>query len=90
MVFELRPRIDWDKGRALMWLLESLEGDAGDVLPLYIGDDVTDEDAFAAIADRGIGILVSASPQNTAASYQLRDPGEVCRFLERLASVGGD
>lgn len=89
MVFELRPRIDWDKGRALMWLLESLEGDAGDVLPLYIGDDVTDEDAFAAIADRGIGILVSGRPQNTAASYQLRDPGEVCRFLERLANVGG-
>lgn len=90
MVFELRPRIEWDKGRALMWLLESIDGDAGEVLPLYIGDDVTDEDAFDAITDRGIGILVSERPQKTAASYQLRDPDEVCRFLQRLAEVGSD
>jgi trehalose 6-phosphate phosphatase len=83
-VFELRPRIEWDKGRALLWLLERL-APGKDVLPLYIGDDVTDEDAFRAIAGKGIGILVAEEPRETAAAYRLRDPGEVRDFLERLA-----
>ncbi|KAK6130649.1 hypothetical protein DH2020_035624 [Rehmannia glutinosa] len=43
-VLEIRPTIKWDKGNALEFLLESLESD--DVLPVYIGDDRTDEDAF--------------------------------------------
>ncbi len=88
MVFELRPRIEWDKGRALSWVLEAIDDHDADILPLYIGDDVTDEDAFDAIADRGIGILVSDRPRSTAAKFQLRDPGEVCRFLERVAELG--
>ena len=83
-VFELRPRIDWDKGKALLWLLDVLHPGAG-ALPLYLGDDVTDEDAFRAIAGRGIGILVGEEPRPTAAGYSLRDAGEVRKFLERLA-----
>ncbi|KAK6130707.1 hypothetical protein DH2020_035561 [Rehmannia glutinosa] len=43
-VLEIRPTIKWDKGNALEFLLESLESE--DVLPIYIGDDRTDEDAF--------------------------------------------
>jgi trehalose-phosphatase len=85
-VFELRPDLDWDKGSALLWLLETLhpEAEDADVIPLYVGDDVTDEDAFRAIADRGIGILVAAEPRETAATYSLRDPEEVRAFLEKL------
>lgn len=46
-VLELRPKVDWDKGKALLHLVEALGLDGeGDVLPLYIGDDRTDEDAF--------------------------------------------
>jgi trehalose 6-phosphate phosphatase len=57
-------------------------------LPIYIGDDVTDEDAFAAAAERGgIGILVAEEPRATAARYRLHDPGEVRLFLERLAEL---
>ena len=85
-IFELRPDVDWDKGHALLWLLETLHADAGDsAVPLYLGDDVTDEDAFRAIADRGIGILVAREPRETAAAYSLRNTEEVRTFLEKLA-----
>ncbi|MQL91465.1 hypothetical protein Taro_024090 [Colocasia esculenta] len=46
-VLEIRPTIKWDKGKALEFLLESLGlANCNDVLPVYIGDDRTDEDAF--------------------------------------------
>lgn len=83
-VFEIRPNIDWDKGRALLFLLEALELNGPDVLPIYIGDDVTDEDAFAALADRGLGILVSETPRATRASYWVQAPWEVYAFFDRL------
>ncbi len=84
MLFELRPDVDWNKGRALLWLLDALGLDRPEVLPFYIGDDLTDEDAFRAIAGRGIGILVSEEPRETAAEYRLRDPEEVRELLERM------
>ncbi|KAF4321325.1 hypothetical protein BBO99_00005042 [Phytophthora kernoviae] len=59
MVFELRPRVDWDKGRAVMYILAELGLDAEDVVPFYLGDDVSDEDAFNALNGRGIGQGVS-------------------------------
>ena len=85
-LFELRPDLDWDKGRALLWLLEALDLDRPEVLPFYIGDDLTDEDAFRAVRDRGIGILVAEEPRETAARYGLRDTGEVREVLERLVA----
>ena len=48
-VFEIKPALPWDKGRAVRWLLAQLGLDSPDVLPIYIGDDLTDEDAFAKI-----------------------------------------
>jgi trehalose 6-phosphate phosphatase len=78
-VLELRPKVDWDKGKALLHLLASL-GLAGseDVLPVYVGDDRTDEDAFAVLRDgRGVGILVSSVPKSTAAAYTLQEPEQV-------------
>lgn len=83
-VYELQPNIDWDKGKALRWLLKALELNRREVIPLYIGDDVTDEDAFAAIHDDGIGILVSEHGGQTEARYRLKDPDEVQRFLDAL------
>jgi len=91
---ELRPRIDWDKGKAVMWLLDRLDIERGIAhVSLYLGDDVTDEDAFRAISGRGVGILVGdsagdeAGPRPTAATYTLRDPDEARLFLERLATL---
>ncbi|MGH7860144.1 MAG: trehalose-phosphatase [Candidatus Binatia bacterium] len=88
-VFEIRPRTDWDKGRAVLWLLEALGLDGQGVVPVYVGDDETDEDAFSAIRARGIAILVADSARATAASYRLRDPGEVFELLGRLRAVAG-
>jgi alpha,alpha-trehalase len=86
-VFELRPRIDWDKGKAVLWLLEALRLSGERVLPFYLGDDATDEDAFAALRARGIGILVADIVGLTAARYLLRDPDDVRRFLHRLVAT---
>uniref|UniRef100_A0ACD5XKT9 Uncharacterized protein n=1 Tax=Avena sativa TaxID=4498 RepID=A0ACD5XKT9_AVESA len=88
MVFEVRPSIKWDKGKALEFLLESLGfADCSNVLPVYIGDDRTDEDAFRMLRQRtgqGVGILVSKHPKETSASFSLQEPAEVMEFLLRL------
>ena len=88
-VFEVRPDVDWDKGKALLFLVEALGLDDPDVVPFYIGDDVTDEDAFEVLRDRGIGILVSGAPRSTKATYWVQAPWEVHAFLERLLSLEG-
>jgi alpha,alpha-trehalase len=85
-VFELQPRLDWHKGKAVLWLLQALELDGPEVLPLYIGDDLTDEDAFRTLADRGVGIVVEEGSRPTAASYVLKHPEEVRAFLRYLIS----
>lgn len=85
-VLELRPDIDWDKGRAVLWLLEKLHWERR--LPIHIGDDLTDETVFTALHRRGTGILVADGPEaerETAAQYRLADPDEVQVFLERIA-----
>jgi len=89
-VFEVRPRMEWDKGKAVLWLLSTLGLDGEDVLPLYVGDDVTDEDAFRALAGRGLGVLVAEDRRRSAARYGLRDTGEVRRFLDALAAMARD
>ncbi len=83
-VFELRPNTDWDKGKAVLSLLDMFHVDGSRTVPLYIGDDVTDEDAFRALGDQGLSILVSEHPQETAANYVLADVAEVHRFLDLL------
>ncbi|XP_042444600.1 probable trehalose-phosphate phosphatase 6 [Zingiber officinale] len=86
-VLEIRPTIKWDKGKALEFLLESLGyADRKNVMPVYIGDDRTDEDAFKVLKDRGqgFGILVSKFPKETDATYSLQEPSEVKDFLVRL------
>ncbi|HEY2681763.1 MAG TPA: trehalose-phosphatase [Candidatus Udaeobacter sp.] len=86
-VYELLPDIDWDKGKAMFWLLETLGFEGRNALPIYIGDDRTDEDAFRALEKRGIGILVSEQTQVTAATCSLRNPEEVERFLRLLTAA---
>ncbi len=84
MIFELRPAIDWDKGKALSWLLQKLDLDRRDVVPIYLGDDLTDEDALREIENRGIGILVRDETRPTHARYALEDTAEVRIFLQSL------
>lgn len=84
-VTEFLPDIDWNKGRALLWLLERAGYTPASAVPICIGDDVTDEDALLAVRDIGIGIVVGSGLRTTAASYSLEDPSEVRAFLDRLA-----
>lgn len=86
-VTELRPDTDWDKGRALDWILDQL---ARPELPIYLGDDLTDEDAFDAVAAHGIGIVVRHSEdgdRRTAARFAVDGPDRVRKVLDRLAGT---
>jgi trehalose-phosphatase len=83
-IFEVQPDIEWDKGRAVLWLLESLGLDGTDVLPIYFGDDVTDEDAFRALEGRGLGIRIGSPEEPTAAGHVLHDVDELEVFLREL------
>lgn len=89
-VFELQPAVDWDKGRAVLWLLRQQQLDRPEIAPLFIGDDVTDEDAFRALAGLGIGIVVAeAGDRRSAADFRLANVDEVIALLQRLRSLGG-
>jgi len=91
MVYEIQPNINWDKGKAVLYLLGTLGLDRDGIVPMYLGDDITDEHAFQALATRGIGIFVGRADdpevtgRTTAAHYVLRDVPEVERFLDTLA-----
>lgn len=91
-VLELQPRVDWHKGAAVRYLLEILALDGPGYVPLYLGDDVTDEDAFRALAGTGIGIYVGDPGEldrDTAATFTVDDVdqvGELLRDLARCAS----
>jgi trehalose 6-phosphate phosphatase len=91
MVYELQPKLDWDKGRAVLHLLTTLGLDRDDVVPIYIGDDITDEHAFETLAGRGVGVIVASaadgevSGRETAAEFALDSVEEVERFLDGLA-----
>jgi trehalose-phosphatase len=84
--FEIRPRVDWNKGSAVNWILDYLHKQGKvDVLAIYVGDDPTDEDAFAALPD---GITVKARGEaETSARYTLEGPAEVRKFLEWMDEV---
>jgi len=88
-VYELLPDIDWNKGKAVLWLLETLNLEYENALPIYIGDDNTDEDAFRAIERRGVAILVSEQSQPTTARYSLKNPAGVERFLRAVTECVG-
>lgn len=92
-VIELRPNIDSGKGRTLNWLLEHIEGadgtDPGATLPIYIGDDSTDEDAFDAVQFDGVGIVVRHQEDGdrpSAGLFSLENPSAVADFIRRLAA----
>ncbi len=100
-VIELRPDVNWDKGRALQWILDrinaSSEGtadplcppaDVDALLPVHVGDDLTDEDAFDSLPAKGVGIVVrsaEAANRRSAALFAVDGPGQVRELLHRLA-----
>ncbi|BBY07375.1 trehalose-phosphatase [Mycobacterium noviomagense] len=88
-VIELRPNVDWDKGKTLRWVLDHVsDAESAPLTPVYLGDDITDEDAFDAVRDDGVAIVVRHTEDGdraTAAQYALDSPQRVVVFTERLA-----
>ena len=84
-VYELLPDLEWNKGKALEWLMKAIHIEKRGSQIFYIGDDITDEDAFSAIKTYGIGILVGSEARTTGAQYKLRDTDQTLHFLEILS-----
>ncbi len=84
MVYDLQPDIDWHKGKAVHTLLALLGLDCKDVLPIYIGDDLTDEDVFRELHGWGLGIVVKGESRSTWATLALADTDQVVDFLDML------
>ena len=85
-IFELRPAADWHKGAALSWLLEATESGA-DTLAVFVGDDVTDEDALDRVRAVGLGVVVGDEDRPTAAHCRLDEPDRVAAFLDLLSAA---
>jgi trehalose 6-phosphate phosphatase len=81
-VFEIVPRTGWHKGAAARWILGKIEGKRA--LPIYLGDDDSDEDAFAVLTD-AVTVRVGCPPA-TCARYSVPGPAEVFDFLLWLES----
>ena len=90
-VLEIRPPMEWDKGKIVLWLLARLKFILGEepCIPIYIGDDITDEDAFKALKGRGLTVFVGDSGK-THAEYYLENTQEVTEFLEWVLKIKTD
>ena len=82
-VLELAPDILWDKGKAVLFILQRFKMD---YLPVYVGDDLTDEMAFKALKENGVTIRVGRS-KKTEAQYYLKGQWEISRFLQKIYDI---
>lgn len=88
-VLEVKPPLEWDKGKVALWLLsrQKFAKYGSEVLPIYIGDDLTDEDAFKALKHIGITIFVGKSAKSFHAQYYLEDTSEVVKLLKNILEI---
>lgn len=87
-VYEIKPPVMWDKGKVVSWLLARQQFAQGEdkIFPIYIGDDITDEDAFRAMKNKGLTIFVG-EPGLSEAHYYLKDTEEVIRFIQQILKL---
>jgi trehalose 6-phosphate phosphatase len=82
-VLEMRPSVEWNKGKAIEWLLEIYGTPRS--LPIFTGDDVTDEDGFRVLRRvGGISIFVGENKASSTADYYLDSPEQLCHWLRKL------
>jgi len=88
-VYEVRPAVSWDKGKAIRLLMKRYGkgGRSSGLIPIYLGDDLTDEDGFRVIEKygNGISVYVGEFRPDSAARYYLKSPAEVQKLLVKLA-----
>lgn len=77
-VFEIRPVNIWNKGDAVLWIVENMGKHR---FPVYIGDDITDEDAYRILKNRGLSISIGGSAN---ADYYIQNQEEVKDFITVL------
>jgi trehalose 6-phosphate phosphatase len=86
-VYEIRPNLDWGKGKAIRLLSQVLGVDQPNAIPFFIGDDKTDEDGFQELKGWGIGVRVIDEENegvDSRAEYFLNGTEEVYEFLKKL------
>jgi alpha,alpha-trehalase len=83
-IFEIRPALNWHKGMAVRWLEERLYGKDEQYYPIYIGDDLTDENAFKAVKGKGSSILVGYHDAMSYADFHIDNTDQVLLFLKMV------
>jgi trehalose 6-phosphate phosphatase len=87
MVYEVRPHLDWNKGNAVMWLLEKYKNEIDkELVPVYIGDDITDESVFKCLENSGITVHVGEH-KKTSAKHFVKDTNDVYEVLKEIKKV---
>jgi trehalose-phosphatase len=95
-VYEVRPAVSWDKGKAIRLLMKKYGkgGRLSGLLPIYLGDDLTDEDAFKMIEKYGNGITVYVGRNNGGSDAQCfrspwksHVPGQAIRFFSKRTGM---
>ncbi len=85
MVLEIQPKLDFHKGKAVREILKTFPSMG--LLPIYLGDDQTDEDAFRMLKGQGISIFIGTGRLPLEADFFLQNPDEVQEFLFRCQEV---
>jgi len=85
MVLEIRPNVDFHKGKAVREILKTFPSPG--LLAIYLGDDQTDENAFRVLKGQGISVFIGPGWLPSEADFFLRNPGEVQEFLFRCQEV---
>ncbi len=79
-LFDIRPRLNWDKGHALLHLIDQL---GVSWKACFIGDDTTDEEAFLTLGSKALSIRVGPA-KTSHAQFLIHNRGYVKRFIELL------
>jgi trehalose-phosphatase len=86
-VIEIKPKVNWNKGKAVSLLLSKINRNTQRYYPVYIGDDVTDNDAFKVLYKKGLTVYVGEKSSKFKAHYFIKNTGEVYKFLERIHAL---
>lgn len=84
MVFEFRPKVEWNKGFAIRRILRRI--DLSDDAVIFLGDDATDEDVFRELEPTAITLHVGSGLVSSGARLNARDPADAVHFLAAVAS----
>jgi trehalose 6-phosphate phosphatase len=89
-LWEIRPLLDWDKGRAVKLIRQKIKDrlNLAHLLTIYLGDDTTDEDVFKILhRPDGWSIYIGEQKKTSAAEYYLKSTEEVGILLSKLVNI---